>query len=202
MLADYLAPISEGTPAYDSLLALENGDKSVFDIAPQLCLLSDKSSETFPDGLGGAAGKALEDLINRKPDWPPSLLDDLPKPKDAFKRLLAAALRDNPKVPLSSSIPSVPATLPSGSRSSALPTTIGKESRGLFQPHSPFTPTSPAFQPPSPLPPVPAALGISHRGHPLSQAPLRPRGGIPGLGYPTDWTSGSGHSCWLYAQGA
>ena len=59
-----------------------------------------------------------------------------------------------------------------------MPTTIGKESRGLFQPHSPFIPTSPTFQPLRPFPPG------AHRGQPTSQPPLRPRGGIPGLGHP------------------
>ena len=108
LLAEYLAPISEGTPSCDALIALENGHKSVFDLAPQLCLLSDKSSDMFPEGLGGAAGKALEDLIDRKPDWPPPLLDDLPKPKNAFMRLLPAALRDNPKGPISASLPQRP----------------------------------------------------------------------------------------------
>ena len=79
LLFEYLAPIAEGSLAYNALIALQEGDLSV-DIATQLCLLSDTFSEKFPEILGGAAGKALEELIDRKPDWPPTLLDDLPKP--------------------------------------------------------------------------------------------------------------------------
>ena len=168
------------------------GDKSVFDLAPQLCFLADVSTDLFPSGLNTSAAKALDDLIDRTPDWPATLMDDLPRPRDPFKRLVASKLRDNPKVPVAPPVPPRPAVVVS-STNPGTPYHLNEEKGGLFQPPSSFSLLAPGRPKSSQtLPGGPGAIPqVTLRTPGSSKPPLRPRGitgtypGAPPSGVPS-----------------